>query len=946
MNQKRTGLLYRNRFVLLAAAMAGAAMLIVYFCTRMFPVGDNTILRMDLYHQYGPLFGELYDRIFSHGSMTYSWTSGLGSCFLGNYFNYMSSPIGAIVVFFGHKHVPEAIAAMILIKAALSAGTFTWYLKRSLRSHSMLSAAFGLLYAFCGYMLAYYWNVMWLDAMVLLPVILFGIERIINEGRGALYFGALALSMFSNYYMSFMLCIFSVLYFLYYFFAHYPVTSSVNRRYGRAHTSFFAKCKNNRFLRAGVLFALWSVAAAGLMAIVLVPTYRILQNCSATNGTFPQEVKSYFTIFDFFANHFTALTTTIRSSGDDVLPNVYCGVLTLILLPLYFFTHSISKKEKAATLILLAVLYASFNLNFLNYIWHGLHFPNDLPYRFSFMYSFILLVMAYKTLLRLSEFSARQIGLCALLIGAFVVIVQDVKSKNVTDTSVYFTLALLVVFTLLLTLFKDRRFQSASVALLMVVAICCEVIACDTQAFPNTVTRASYEDDYDDFRLLKEELDDKEKNNPFWRMELTYLRTRMDNSWFGYNGVSMFSSMAYENLAKLESRLGMMSNKINSYTYNPQTPVYNMMHALKYVVNNTEPNVLGAPNYAAVTTVGKYEAFANNYYLPLGFVVDKSTEYWNTDDTDPFTVQEDFFLRATGLEGTLFRQVPVAFVNYANVDPFTEDLSGNRFYFHKSDRKADSDASATFTLTATENANLYLYFQVDGGSSKNITMSSYLGTHEHSTSHPCILDLGYHEKGETVNVTIPFEQESGFVTFEVCTMDHDLFERGYSKLQSGAMTLESFEESRLSGTFTAKKNSILYTSIPADSGWIITLDGKKLKDSDRLSLGDALLAIRVSKGEHTIEMHYEVPGGIGSLIISLFTLFVLLVLALFFLLRKRKGKHPLLPAFVCRNRRVFEGLLYPAPQPKQALPVTAPKLTREVFAPPAATQPEIVVENE
>ncbi len=945
MNKKRSELLRQNRFVLLAAAMAGAAMLIVYFCTRMFPIGDNTILRMDLYHQYGPLFAELYDRIFSHGSMTYSWTSGLGSCFLGNYFNYMSSPIGAIVVFFGHKHVPEAIAAMILIKASLSAGTFTWYLKRSLRSHSMLSAAFGLLYAFCAYMLAFYWNVMWLDAMVLLPVILFGIEQIINEGKGLLYGCALALSIFSNYYMSFMLCIFSVLYFLYYFFAHYTPAACVSRRYQNTHTSFLSKCKNNRFLRAGVLFALASAAAAGVMACVLVPTYRILQNCSATNGSFPQEVKSYFTIFDFFANHFTALTTTIRSSGDDVLPNVYCGVLTLILAPLYFFTHSISKKEKAATLILLAALYASFNLNFINYVWHGLHFPNDLPYRFSFMYSFLLLVIAYQTLLRLHEYSARQLGLCALLLGAFVVIVQDIHSKNVTDTSVYFTLALLAVFTLLLTLFKDKRFQTASVALLLVVTVCCEVIACDTQAFPNTVTRASYEDDYDDFRLLKEELDEAE-TEPFWRMELSYLRTRMDNSWFGYNGVSMFSSMAYEKLAGLESRLGMMSNKINSYTYNPQTPVYNMMHALKYVVNNTEPNVLGAPNYSAVTSLGKYEAYANNYFLPLGFVVDKRTEHWNTDDTDPFTVQEDFFLRATGLEGTLFRRVPLAFVNYANVDPFTEDLSGNRFYFHKSDRKADSDASATFTLTANDDANLYLYFQVDGGSSKNLTMSSYLGTHEHSTSHPCILDLGWHEKGETVNVTIPFEQESGFVTFEVCTMDHDLFERGYSKLQSGALTLTDVSDTFLRGTFTAGKSAILYTSIPADSGWIITLDGKKLKDSDRLSLGDALLAVRVPKGEHTIELHYEVPGGIGSLVITLFTLCVLLVLYLLRLLRKRKGKAPLLPAFPRRKRTVFTGLLYPAPQPKQAPQPPLPHVTREVFAPPAATQPGIVVENE
>ena len=942
MKKQRFPLLHQNRFVLLSCGMAACAMLIVYFCTQMFPVGDNSILRMDLYHQYGPLFAELYDRLFSHGSLTYSWTSGLGSCFLGNYFNYLSSPIGAIVVFFGHKHVPEAIAAMILIKAGLSAGTFTWYLKRSVRSHSLLSATFGLLYAFCAYMLAYYWNVMWLDAMVLLPVILYGIERIINEGKCGVYLGALALSMFSNYYMSYMLCIFSVIYFLYYFFAHYNFSSCVNRRWGEKHRSLWSRLKNNRLLRSGALFALASIAAAALMACVLIPTYRILQNCSATNGSFPQDVKSYFTIFDFFANHFTALTTTIRSSGDDVLPNVYCGVLTLILAPLYFFTKSISKKEKAMTLALLGVFYASFNLNFLNYVWHGLHFPNDLPYRFSFMYSFVLLVIAYKTLLRLNEFSARQIGVTAVAVGIFCVIVQDIKSKNVTDTSVYFTLALLAVFTLLLTMLRDKRMQAASVALLMTVAVACEVIVCDTQAFPNTVTLSSYEGDYDEFRELKEELDTIEQDN-FYRMELTYLRTRMDNSWFGYNGASVFSSMAYENCAKLESRLGMMSNKINSYTYNAQTPVYNMMHALKYVVNNTDPNVLSAPHYSVVTTHGKFEAYLNNDYLPLGFLVNEDVEFWNTDDSDPFTVQEDFFLSATGLEGTLYKRVPISFVNYANVDPFSESLEDSRFYFRKSDRKADSDASATFTVEATEDANLYLFFNVDGGSSKNITISSYLGTHDHSASHSCILDLGFHEKGEMVNVTIPFEQESGYVTFEICTMDEALFARGYEKLQSGAMTLESFDETKLTATFSAKKSCILYTSIPADSGWLIELDGEPLKENDRLAIGDALIGVRVRKGNHTLSMKYEVPGGMGGLVISLFTLAILLVILL--IRRLGSGKQSRFPAFPHQNRRVFVGLIYPAAQPKvhlppQVEPVPAPAPAhapqREVFSPPQA----------
>ena len=78
-----------------------------------------TILRMDLYHQYGPLFAELYDRITTGGSLLYSWESGLGSSFLGNFLNYLSSPVTLIILLFGHENIPEAIAAMSVIKAVL-----------------------------------------------------------------------------------------------------------------------------------------------------------------------------------------------------------------------------------------------------------------------------------------------------------------------------------------------------------------------------------------------------------------------------------------------------------------------------------------------------------------------------------------------------------------------------------------------------------------------------------------------------------------------------------------------------------------------------------------------------------------------------------------------------------------------------------------------------------
>ena len=114
-----------NKYIVIAFFATAVTMLTIYLCNKMIPFGENTILRMDLYHQYGPLFAELYERISGSENLIYSWTSGLGSCFLGNYFNYLSSPLGFLIIFFGHTGITEAIAAMILIKAALSASTFT-----------------------------------------------------------------------------------------------------------------------------------------------------------------------------------------------------------------------------------------------------------------------------------------------------------------------------------------------------------------------------------------------------------------------------------------------------------------------------------------------------------------------------------------------------------------------------------------------------------------------------------------------------------------------------------------------------------------------------------------------------------------------------------------------------------------------------------------------------
>lgn len=880
-------LFYENRFLFLSALCSASIMLVVFMCYELFPFGDTTILRMDLYHQYCPLFAELYDRIKSGGSLLYSFNTGLGGSFLGNYFNYLSSPIGFLAMLLaGHENAPEAIAAMVLIKCSLSAFTLTYYLKKSQNKSNYISAGFGILYSFCGWFIAYYWNVMWVDALVLLPLVALGIERIIRNGKPVLYIAALSLTMLSNYYMSYMMCFFSVIYFLAYYISNYSFTDRLSA----------GKMKKNgetkyplRFIRSGFKFAFSSVCAASLMAFALIPTYLTLQQTSATSDKFPTSSSLYFSIFDFIANHLASVTPTIRSSGDDVLPNVYCGVIVLVLVPLYLMTKSISKKEKTVHLILLALFELGFSLNILNYIWHGFHFPNDLPYRQSFMYSFILVIIAFKTLTRLKEIPSRYILFSGCSIVVLTVMAQKLASKNFTTATLIISAGFALIYVLILVTLKDKKYQSVTVSVLLLCSICSEAIISDVSNFSMDQKKENYASDYESFREVKDYIDGID-DDLFYRMELTNLRARMDPSWYNYNGVSTFSSMAYEKVANMQKSLGMYGNKINSYTYYPQTAVYNAMFSLKYLVNNTSGfDVLSNSEYMKnVYTCDKFTAYKNEYCLPVGYCVDTSISNWNTSSSDPFDVQNDLFEKATGVTDVLIRSFPVR-ISYNNVQAFSQPLENQIFSYRRND--SSQNGKVTFDFVAEENAEVYLYVSTtdENGELMTVTTPAQSITETLNKRYPYILNIGQLEKGDEYSCSVPVNEDSGTIYFYVCYLNNDAFKEGYDKLKKNAVSYDKFEDTEIEGSFYASETSVFMTSVPYDKGWSVYIDGSKVDKDDITKVGGALLGVYVTKGMHEIKMKYTPEGFALGIIISVFTLALCAIILIIKLLKHKNG---------------------------------------------------------
>lgn len=766
---------------------------------------------------------------------------------------------------------------MIAIKAILSSMAISYYLKKSQKSDGPQLIAFGVMYSFSAYFIAYYWNVMWIDAMYLLPLIALGIEKIIDNGKCLSYIIFLSFAIYTNYYIGFMLCIFSCLYFIYYYFCSYK---SIQEKQNNLNSTGNKKdlFRNSIFLHSGIRFAFSSLAVGVILLFMLVPVAYVLSSSSATSGTAPTEISFYYDIFDFFANHLASLEPTIRSSGDDVLPNVYCGILTLILIPMYIFSDKIRSTEKIASVVLLSFFYISFNINYLNFLWHGLHFPNDLPYRQSFMYSFILLTMAYKAFINLNEFSKKQLIAIGTGIIAFIILTQKLQSKNIMDSTIFVSIAFVVAYVIILGLIKSKKGQAMSICVVLACTVISESIVASTPHYVANQTKTSFTEDFDAFKEIQYVIDEKD-DSLFYRSELTDLRTRMDPCWYDYNGVSVFSSMAYEKVANLQKAIGLFGNKINSYTYNPQTPIYNSMFSLKYIYDRN--NLISEGEfYNLVDMNSTYSVYENKYPLNIAFPVSNDIIEWDTSSySNPVDSQDFFFELATGVQGIYNRITDYEF-EFNNVYELSdEDKLYENFSLYKTDN--NHDASLAINLTSKSDGHVYIYLY--SRNLDDVTISSPIINTTMEVKDGYILDLGYHKSNDNIRIDLPIKDESTYanVDFIAFTINVDKFVEGYNKLKSGQIEYTKFNDTEIEGTFIAENNEILFTSIPYDKGWNVYIDGKEISDDNLIKISDALLGIKVSSGEHKISFEYSIPGLKLATIISVLFIILLIVICIF-----------------------------------------------------------------
>ena len=838
-----------NLFIILAFLVPFVLMTTAFALMKVSPFGDQQILVTDLWHQYFPFLVDFQDKLKHGESLLWSWTQGAGVNYFALMSYYLASPLNFFSVFIPSEWLREFLMFSVVIKVACAGMFMAIFLRSVFKKNDFSLVLFGCCFSFCAFFMGYYWNTIWLDTVCITPLVVLGAVKLLTENKFRLYVVTLALSLLANYYIGLFTCIFVLLIFI-----AYNIVKWENVK------TFFTK-----LLRMGV----FSLIAIGITAFFLLPAFFGLQNTNASGSSFP----STFSINIGKSNDLLGVLTAIQqilsnfitfispaTKEADALPNIACGTVSIVLGILFLTSKKIRLKEKIVDMCLIFFMILSCIIRQLDYIWHGFHFTNMIPYRFSYLISFVLVVMAFRAFMLIDFSSCWDVLLAAL--GSALVILFAIGTQE-AYTIIGTAVVALVVCTMLF-LYTRRIVPKQVLLIVLAVVVIGESGATAYIGVKTTTVTGTY--DYprggETTKQVINYMNSLEENTTeLWRAETTSTQTLNDGSLNGYNGLSMFNSMANVDTTRFFENFGMMGWKSgNRYTYAEGSPVTNVFMNLKYIISR-DGVYRNTYDLSEAYAVGNEKLLKNDHYIPMGFMVNNNLTQWvendNEDQFNPFDQQNEFFKLATGINENVYTSLDVVSQGHYDYEkfPVSKTSYGNYSF-------SCTDASITpyvkWNYEAPEDGLYCMYAKISGGDNVTVMQNDAAQSSTYGMGRPYIACIGYFNKGDKISVYSQLEQgQSGSAQVYVNLLNQDVFEKGYEKISKDVMTTTTLTGSSMEGTIDVSEDGLFYTSIPYEEGWTAVVDGKEIEITP---VGGSLLAFTLSKGSHEIKLYYYPKG--------------------------------------------------------------------------------------
>ncbi|MBO5837482.1 MAG: YfhO family protein, partial [Oscillospiraceae bacterium] len=822
------------------------------------PFGRVSMLYSDMYHQYYPFFAAFRRALINGDSLLYNWNVGMGMDYLGLISYYLASPLNLLSVLVPESMLLGYFSLLMPIKLGLAGLFFGIFLKKTFHKDDFSIPVFGCFYAFCAWALGYHWNIMWLDTFALLPLVALGTIALLKERKFALYTISLFLSVFSNYYIGLFTCVFVALVFLCYEICRWQGIKRFIMDLGR--------------------IALYSVLAIGMTAILELPAYAALQTTQSSINKFPQGFQLNITDEDTWMGLLDAMRQVagnmnggLTPSFKEGLPNLYCGVAATVFAFLFLTCKQVKLRDKICSVVLLLFFNLSIIIRQLDYIWHGFHFTNMIPYRFTFLYSFVLLYMAYQAWVLRNRFRLWQILVAGLLATGIALCANDLTDPVYwAYNGVFLLLYIATLFFPFLSktpqkeatfeekraFVKERKYQrklSAGILLgVMVMEIILNLVNFGV-SFTGTIV-SDYPRGREYTASMIRYMKEREKYNLFYRAETTHSQTLNDGALNDYYGISTFTSSANVSTTRFMKALGYgAKDTYNRYCFEEGSPVSNLFLNLKYMLER-QGRVEENNYFEDLHKYGNVHLLENKAYLPLGFLAENQLLELDfaTAGNESLEFQNELFRAATGVQEDVW-----SFITGRNLTISGDDVDVTSY---------TQNGYCAFTTTPeTGGVITYEYIADQEGllcvgldlyKIKNFSFwKNGIELYDESFSIPQTLAVSQVVPGDVVQVQLICNaNEKGTANLDAAVLNDRVFQQGYSILAASTLELTSFENTRMEGTIRCDREGVLYTSIPQDGNWLAIVDDEL---AQTVTVGNAMVGLLMTEGEHSVSFIYR-----------------------------------------------------------------------------------------
>ncbi len=889
----------RNYAYFLSFLLPVVILFIAYMLFEVWPFGERSVLSLDLNAQYVYYYDYMYDVFAGEESLFYSWSRNLSGEFMGIIGYYLASPFNLLVWMWDRAWITEGLLTMMLAKAGSCGLAMAFLLKKHRGYSDVTTLAFSIMYALCGFFVVQTMDPMWLDGLIALPLVVMGVERVCDKRRFKLYVLSLVYVFVANFYIGYMVGIFSAIYFLYYLAS------------GKSSNKCFGE-----YCGSVLLYGFSSVSAILMSAFMIIPVYKSLSNGKFEFSKPDYSVVENFDISEIFIKLFPTTYDTVRMEG---MPALYAGTIALVLAVIYFVSRRISARERISGAVLIGLLVLCMYIRPVDMMWHGGQMPNWLPYRYSFVISFLLVLFGAQAFDKIRSVRGKSFG-TAFVVLLCMLLFADLNNESWSyDQVLTFAIPLVMLAIACIMAYAYRSYRSTLGMKIGIISLVCAECLMNTtmtlyQMHEDIVfsTRASYRFDIPATREVTEQV--HEYDDGFYRMEKTFHRCVNDPIALQMYGMSHSSSTLNSKAITLMKQLGFSSRE--HYTrYDGATVLTDDIFGVKYVLAKDDSTIpyaddivlqSEAENAADVITV-----YNNSDVLPMAYlasddvlkldvdnyaITEKELEEAAENETSITEIEQPFLLQ-NELARTLVGDAEFddIFKPVTDLEFDSDNIrTGSTTDAHHSYRRKDEadEAWISYQITAHENGPIYMYLPTKYERETQLYINEEYRGNYYLYENYSIEYLGTYSEGDTFEVKLKLlENAAYFKEAQFYYADMDVLSQFNKAIQERNSETELTRTSgdTLELTVNAAEDGVLFTTIPAEEGWTVLVDGKETKWTT--TMGGALIAVPVSAGEHTIVLDFF-PAGmkIGLILTAIGAVMFALIIVVVWRDRKKQAE--------------------------------------------------------